>query len=232
MLLDRRVLLAVVITLLLVTGCFIYISWAASQLIGSTTVPTFAFGAVVGGLLVLIWHIAATGTGAAYWAIGGRAEQWTAHELEKLGPSWRFLHGLVFPEGPPGEEWTVDVDHIAVGPYAVLAVETKFCSSPLALDATKLPKRLREDAAQAAGNAQRVRRLVHEVAPGVRVVPVLVYWGRRVIAPADVVRKVGSVRLVHGSGGAEWRQLLAARTALGPATIERISARLQEYAAE
>lgn len=230
MLLHPQVVVIAGSVLVLLTGCFFWIAQSGARRNIGAVVPVFLLGAVLGGFLVFVWHIAMIATGAASWATGGRAERWTAHELEKLGTSWRILHGLLFLEGPQGREWTVDVDHVAVGPGAVLVAETKFCSLPLELDAVKLPKRLREDAAQAANNAQRVRRLVHEVAPDVEVVPLLVYWGRNVTMPTDIVRQIGKVWVVHGSGAAEWRQRLTDTSSLAPGSVEGITAHLEAHA--
>ena len=178
-LLAPKVLAITLGGVLFVVGClallFFWLSrWRLLAGVG-WDVAVFSAGVLVGGLVLGVWHLAATGSGAASWYIGAETERTTARALERLGRSWQLVHGVPFVEGPSGHRFEVDVDHVAVGPGGVLVVETKFHSSPLGLGAPRLAKRLRDDAAQASRNAQLVRNLLRDVAPGASVVPVLVY---------------------------------------------------------
>lgn len=66
-----------------------------------------------------LWTLALSMDGSVSWRIGADAERWTANALDRLGDSWQIEHNISFPEnGHP-----LDVDHIAIGPYGVLAVE-------------------------------------------------------------------------------------------------------------
>jgi len=82
-------------------------------------------------------------TGIAARERGAEAERWTAEELEKLDPKqWKVFHDVPVRWG--------NVDHVAVGPGRVYAIETKW---------TTAKGRFREGAAkQAAKQATPVRR--------------------------------------------------------------------------
>lgn len=175
--------------------------------------------------------MATAATGASYWFTGSEAEQWTGKELERLGPSWRVLHGIPLTAGSDAHRYEVDVDHIAVGPNGVLVVETKYHSSALDLGADRLDFRLKRDAEQANRNAQRVRNLLRDVAPAAPVTPVLVYWGRLVASPAGDVRQLGPVQVVHGRNAKQWIPMVIDHPQeLDPGFIETIVARLEERA--
>lgn len=131
--------------------------------------------------------------------MGADAEQWTARALHALGPLWHIEHNVPFPE----RGYMRDVDHIAVGPYGVLAVETKWTSATVDLGAKRLATQVEDAMRHAEDNAVRVRGLLHRVAD-VDVIPVVVFWGRDVKAPADHVRREGRVRIVAGREADDW----------------------------
>jgi hypothetical protein len=178
----------------------------------SDTEAAFMLGALVATTLLVLVGVVAVLSGGVNWITGSRAERWTDEALAALGPEWRALHNLAFTEGTPPDTWPVDVDHVAVGPYGVLVVESKFSTSPIDLDAERLSKQVRKDAAQVARNAVRVKRLLPPTASGVVVTSLLVYWGWRVPRPEHPFRAIGrSVQVVIGADASRWRPLFAAR---------------------
>jgi hypothetical protein len=183
----RAVLLAppfvliVGLTLLFVIGVFATVS-AWSHAVGIHTdgeLMAFFLGFLIAGFLGTIWYFVVTLSGGADWLTGARAERWTAKELSKLGSDWHQFSNVPFAEGRFGNAgWEVDVDHVVVGSYGVLVVETKYCSSPLDLGSTRLDKRIGDAVRQASENAGRVHALLHRDAPEVPIRPIVVFWGR------------------------------------------------------
>jgi hypothetical protein len=190
----------------------------------------FLLGFLIAGFLGTIWYLAVTLSGGADWITGARAERWTAKELSRLGPDWHLLSDVPFAEGGFGDAgWEVDVDHVVVGSYGVLFVESKYCSSPLDLGSTRLDKRVGDAVRQASENAGRVHALLQRDAPGVPIRPVVVYWGRLVKSPADVVRKVGDVRIVHGGDAKKWIPLLTTTHLLSVERAEPVGRTIASY---
>jgi hypothetical protein len=88
-------------------------------------VDRFVLGMLVGigltavPLLVVQLKIS---TGIAARELGADAERWTAEELDKLDPrQWQVFHDVPVRWG--------NVDHVAVGPGRVYAIETKWTTS-------------------------------------------------------------------------------------------------------
>lgn len=179
----------------------------------SDSLSAFMLGALVATTLLVLAGVVAVLSGGVNWIIGSLAERWTAKALTALGPDWRVLHNLPFKEGTPPYTWSFDVDHVAVGPYGVLVVESKFSTNPIDLDAERLLKQVRDDSGQVARNATLVRHLLPSTAPGVMVTPLLVYWGWRVRRPEQPVRPIGRrVQVVLGADARRWLPLFATRT--------------------
>lgn len=179
----------------------------------SDSLTAFMLGALVATTLLVLAGVVAVLSGGVNWITGSVAERWTGKALGALGPDWRVLHNLPFTEGTPPDTWSFDVDHVAVGPYGILVVESKFSTNPIDLDAERLSKQIRGDARQVARNATLVRRLLPSTAPGVSVTPLLVYWGWRIPLPEQPVRAIGRrVQVVVGGDASRWRPLFAART--------------------
>jgi hypothetical protein len=157
--------------------------------------------------LVLVAEVAVF-SGGVNWITGGLAEKDTARVLAQLGSSWKVAHNIAFPMGVPPNTWEVDVDHVAVGPYGVLVVETKYSSAPVSVD--KLSKWNR-DIKQARKNAALIQELLEKADISAPVRPVLIYWGWRVKLPEQPVRRVEDVRVVYGVDAKRWLPLLATR---------------------
>jgi len=124
----------------------------------------------------------------------------------------------------------IDVDHVVVGPYGVLVVESKFASSQMDLGADRLTKRLRDAIYQVEKNAVKVQGLLCRTTPDLVAIPVVVFWGRLVTAPKQVVRHFDTVRVVAGADAAKWRQRLADRVNLSPETVTAISGEIDRFA--
>jgi hypothetical protein len=186
----------------------------------------FLLGAGLASVPWALWTLALSVDGSVSWRVGADAERWTANELHRLGASWHIVHNVPFPEhGYPN-----DVDHIAIGPCGVLAVETKWTSASLDLGAKRLPKDVLDAVRQAEANAGRVRGLLRRVAE-IDVIPLVVFWGRDVTAADEPVRSEGKVRIVAGAQAALWRPLLNAQR-IDEEMVERLSARAQGWLAD
>ena len=84
---------------------------------------------------------------------------------------------------------------------------------------------------QVKDNAGRVRALLQRDAPGVPVLPLLVYWGRLVEPPIEPVRQVDEVRVVHGADAERWRPLLLMEDAVSQELVDRASEKVGRYVA-
>ncbi|HET7488094.1 MAG TPA: nuclease-related domain-containing protein [Acidimicrobiales bacterium] len=212
-----------------VVGVILGISAVQDAWLGQRPDPMltgFSLGAALTCVAWGAWSLAISVDGSASWRIGADAEQWTASELHALGRLWVVEHDVPFPE----DGYFVDVDHVAVGPFGVLVVETKWTSDVIDLGARRLAKRVEDAVQRAQDNAGRVRGLLRRVAD-VEVIPLVVFWGRDVKGPEDVVRRVGEVRVVAGGQGDRWRQRLSSER-VDPQTVARLAERLQGWTAE
>lgn len=160
---------------------------------GSDRLSAFVAGLIVafGAMAVREVLISATGTMARRSGIDG--EMWTASELRRLRRAgWLVLNGLPLPFG--------DVDHIAIGPGWVLALETKRSSQPWDLEGRD--ERIVDAAAQARHGANRVSTLLRTLGLPTPVRGVVVLWGAVAsdLAAVPHVDTAGErVAIVHGS---------------------------------
>jgi hypothetical protein len=198
----------------------------------------FLFGFILAAFLAALVFLAATFTGAGQYLSGGMAERWTGRELQKLGPAWQIFHGVPFDYGFGPKSPEIDVDHVAVGPYGVLVIETKYLSRILDLNDSWFPTRIRDAISQVEHNAGHVRALLARDAPGIPVRPVVVIWGRLITVPKNAVRSVDcrpqNIRIVHGADSENWLPLLRVRDGDGipRETIEVAAAKIESYVAE
>ncbi len=163
-------------------------------------VDRFVLGLLIGialtGVPLLVVQLKIS-TGIAARELGAEAERWTADELDKLDPrQWKVFHDVPVRWG--------NVDHVAVGPGRVYAIETKF---------TTAKGRFREGFAQQA--AKQATRLSEELSSqGVdrQVVPLLVIWGNGV---ADTLKhkpeldKSSQTRIVAGATATDWLERMS-----------------------
>lgn len=186
----------------------------------------FLLGAGLVSVPWIMWTLVLSVDGSASWRIGADAEQWTANELHRLGEAWEITHNVPFP----GTRYLQDVDHVAIGPYGVLAVETKWTSATVDLGAKRLPKDIQNAVRQAEANAGRVRGLLSRVAE-IDVIPLVVFWGRDVTPATEPVRREGTVRIVAGKQAELWRPRLDAER-LEVEMVARLSARVRWWLVE
>lgn len=146
---------------------------------------------------------------AAPRAAGGRAESWTAAELRppRRGDV-RILHHVQLGCG--------DLDHVAVGPWGMVLLETKWSSWPWRLDGTD--ERLDDMVAALNRRARQLRLWAPVKRHNVSVVPVLVLWGAVETFEESSVLMDG-VTVIPGVALAQrWRVFLE-RTSTRPSTL-------------
>jgi hypothetical protein len=186
----------------------------------------FLLGAGLVSVAWALWTLALSIDGSMSWRIGADAEQWTARELHRLGTAWHIEHNVPFPENG----YLHDVDHVAIGPYGVLAVETKWTSSSVDLGAKRLANNVQEAVRQSEANAGRLSGLLRRVID-VDVIPLVVFWGRDVVPAPEPVRREGKVRVVAGRQAALWLPRLEAER-LDAETVAKLSARVHRWLTE
>jgi len=121
------------------------------------------------------------------WSVGFVGEEIVGAELARLGPEWTTFHAV-----PVGARDS-DIDHVVIGPAGVFSINTKHHRG-INVD-------IKSDAVFVAGNFQpylqamrleglRAASAVAAIAPGIRVLPLLVTVGAKLRIkemPADVV---------------------------------------------
>jgi hypothetical protein len=237
----RGMLLAPRIILLVVGVVLAYILIFVGELAGlkalgiraNGSTLAFLLGFIIATFLCVVLYIAIVFTGAANYLTGALAERWTKQEFAALGSAWHIFPNVPFSVGFGDKSYEIDVDHIVVGPYGVLVLETKYSSSPLDLGAVQLEKRVSDAMNQVEDNVGRVRALLHQVAPDVPIRPIVIFWGRLVKSSESSVRRVEGrqevVRIVHGGDAKKWRPRLTELEVLSPETVERVSAKIKNY---
>jgi hypothetical protein len=149
--------------------------------------------AVVGTMSICVLvGLAVVFSGGASWLVGGEAERWTGDALQRLGPDWRFSHNVEFTIGETPYSYTMDVDHVGVGPSGVLVIETKYSSEQIDLDAEKLASKICKAADRASQNANRIRHLFATMPVTPQVTALVIYWGFRPVMPKEPIRHLGS----------------------------------------
>lgn len=225
--------LIVVGTVVVTVGVVLAVVWALGRLGGhiNSNETAFFLGFLIAGFLGAVWYIAAEFSGGASGLLGASAERWTSKELRQLGPEWRCYHNVPFVDGVRGSSWEVDVDHVAIGPYGVLAVESKYRSAPVDLANYRLTSWLRDVVRQAEDNAARIKGLLLRDAPDVPVRPVVIVWGRLVKPPLEPVRRIGTVRVEHGAKSDTWRPLIMSRQIVDQERLDVAAAKVANHVA-
>jgi hypothetical protein len=191
----------------------------------------FVLGFALASYLGVIWYMVSVYSGATTWLTGASAEKWTDKELVALGPEWEIFRNVPFLIEGDGAKHELDIDHIAIGPQAVLVVESKYSSATLNLDSPD-DKYVRQAIHQTHLNALRIRRLLSAQRELVPVIPLLVYWSRTVSSPERIVNRVDDVRIVHGGDGAKWRHMILARNRATPDAVAEAVRLVQQYVQE
>jgi hypothetical protein len=149
-------------------------------------------GGVLVGFLPAFHSYFLISQGIAQRQMGGDAEEWTAEELEELDRRvWRVFHDVPVRYG--------NVDHVAVGPGRVYAIETKWTSAGV--------RYLEQLAACAERQAKRLQTELSTRGTAREVVPLLVVWGPSVADElGDQPKKIGEARVVAGRHSSVWLQ--------------------------
>jgi hypothetical protein len=135
----------------------------------------FFAGAVLIFVVLAAPLLAVTGAGQIHRYWGSSGERATASELgsrRRRRQGWWSIHGLVLGD--------TEIDHIAVGPGGVLAIETKWTNVPWKLADDHLIGPPGNPLAQARVGAHQVRAFFDSATGGrliVPVTPVLLVWG-------------------------------------------------------
>jgi hypothetical protein len=156
--------------------------------------PSFGWflGGLLVGLLPFYFSTFLLTRGIAQRQVGGDAEAWTAEELEALDRRvWRVFHDVPVRYG--------NVDHVAVGPGRVYAIETKWTSAGV--------RYLDQQAACAERQARRLQEELRARGNARDVVPLLVVWGPKLANElGEQPRKIGEARVVAGRHSSVWLQ--------------------------
>jgi hypothetical protein len=188
----------------------------ASTLIGSYTAffllhalaPTRFAGVILGVTLTIpIWIVTLavmSDPSAAAWALGGEAEDWTSTELRRVfGRNAVVIDDVQFDHS--------NADHVIVGPFGVVVVETKWSATEWA--SPRGYRTLNGAANQARDGARRIGRTLHEHGIRVTVETLVVAWGGRTSywPKGSRVRQVAKTTVAAGPFVREWA---ATRTAV------------------
>jgi len=183
------------------------------------SLPFFIGGLVVGYGWFISWALTMT-DGSFNSRIGALAEEWTHQEFKKLG--FYVIDGIEF-DG-------FDVDHVAVGPTGVFALETKWTSVAWTLSREGLSPRRRHAVDQAQRGARKIRLLLRSRGVEVAVVPVVVVWG----PGARLMRteRLAETLLLVGTDAKNVLAYLDADNHVEPGTIESVREVLQGFVDE
>lgn len=195
------------------------VSVAIAAIIFGAWLAWFAAGAIYGaGIAYWVAMFELIDPVGRRWSNGADGESLTARELRRRRTQgWCAVHNVMLASG--------DVDHIAIGPGGVVAIETK---SSDAAWAWLRGRSLHHDwVDQAKRSARRTRALVKQHAGmDLDVEPVVVVWASGLEGTGAVEHD--GVRIVHGR---ELVGLLDARPMeITPEEIEGIRAALESYA--
>jgi hypothetical protein len=171
-------------------GIFAFFRWAASPGHG-----WFFAGLAIGAIPAFHAYFL-TAQGIAHRQMGGDAEEWTAQELKALDRrTWRVFHDVPVRYG--------NVDHVAVGPGRVYAIETKWTSAGV--------RYLDQLASSAERQAKRLQAELRARGTAREVVPLMVLWGPGLADElGEQPRMEGSTRVVAGRHSSVWLQRMAA----------------------
>lgn len=156
----------------------------------------FVLGAGTATACWSVLFIVAQVSGTASTRMGDFGERSTAGELKKLNGRWHVIHHVWFP-------YVGDVDHVAVGPGGVLAIETKWRSR--AWEVTPPDRRVLAAAREADEHADSIRELLAQRGLRTKVTPVLTWWSGQPASDASrAPRKIGRTYVVAGRTLPKW----------------------------
>jgi hypothetical protein len=183
----------------------------------------FSAGVVVGFTVASVgWaflYLAVVTQGTAGKLMGNEAEQWTSADVRSLlQPDWHCIDQVALNRG--------DADHVLVGPFGVVVIETKWSAAPWCIRPAQ--DRLLDFADTAIKTAERtstrLRSLLGADAAAIPVTCVIVLWGK-VAGPR--IDNVKGVAVMHGHELHEW----AATLGDGPLVSSEVEALQQAFVA-
>ena len=161
----------------------------------------FVLGALLPIVLVAAWWFSLVSTGSYRLYVGALAEDFTSETLGALRRvGWRIFDGVEFAD--------FDVDHVAVGPGGVLAVETKWTDKRWDVDARRRDRWLDDAIVQARIGARRIDSFLRSSGLDIPVVPVLILWGPCVVDIEGGSRVVDGAVVLAGRQEGLWRSEL------------------------
>ncbi len=179
--------------------------------VGIPTVPAASQAPMTGyGILVLLMGLSAVATSfgrVAALASGERRgndpEQGVLHALRRSG--WYVADHVVLPH--------VDVDHVAIGPAGILAVQTRW---------TNRSDHRGQPAARARVAAHQLRRALAACEIDVEVVPAVLTFGPGLPDEPGGVKVIDAVAMLNGYQADVWLDELGQRSLLSSATVDAV----------
>jgi hypothetical protein len=198
---------------LLVAG-FFYVRVLGSEFLGGVVVGSL----VVAFVAVCLWAIdqAAGAHNAKFGTYGEEAtyDLFRTRRMRRAG--WRIVNNIPFEH--------CDVDHVAIGPAGVLAIESKWANSPWQVRDDTIETGGRDPLEQAWKGARKIRCLLRGAHIDTAVIPVLVQWGPGGLSGLEWSHRSfdGGVLALRGARSREWIDALPLLT--GAASAVSIAA--------
>ena len=171
--------------------------------------------AITAVLAFLAFHVVQT-TGTAPIMAGETAEQWTAQELRRLKRhGWRLVNHFNLADSG-------DIDHLLVGPFGAIAVETRWSAEPWMFD--HADGRLTEKVSQVRKGARRLENWHPFRSQRIQVRPVVMLWGRGVADWPEGAHGflVDDVQVVAGPRVKLWRRSLPQEAILTDVQLQEV----------
>ena len=201
--------------LALVAGAFAVLMLAVGLLYTLVLDASFVGGVVVGalgagGVAVCFWVID-HGSGAQNAKFGTYGEEATwelFHRRAMRKAGWKIVNNIPFGN------W--DVDHVAVGPAGVLAIESKWANPGWEIGDDEINTGGRDPLDQAWKGARTSRLLLRSAAIETEVIPVVIQWGPGGLNGVDWSHRrfSGDVLVLRGERSSDWIDQLPALTGL------------------
>jgi hypothetical protein len=151
--------------------------------------------------------------------MGAEAEEWTAAELARLDRRrWAVFHHIPLELS--------NIDHVAVGPGRVYAIESKWTAR------TDVDRFLKGASWQASRQAKELEGIMRTRGVHRDVIPLLVVWGPGIASSVgEKPRLEGNVRVVAGANAKDWLGRMedaADRTEVDSAALLALEAHVRE----
>ncbi|MGZ4689328.1 MAG: nuclease-related domain-containing protein [Acidimicrobiia bacterium] len=196
---------------------------------------SFVGGVVVGALgagcvAVCFWIIDhASGAQHAKFGTYGEERTWELfHRRPMRRAGWKIVNNIPFGK------W--DVDHVAVGPAGVLAIESKWANPLWEIGDDEINVGGSDPLEQAWRGARTIRLLLRGAGITPDVIPVVIQWGPGGLSGCtwSYRRFSGGVLVLRGPKSADWIDQLAALTesAASPELGRSVCAALEERIAD